>query len=77
MYASSTTRILLHFDAITIKGGQKDFYHVFYESECSKTIQPRGYKLYLVDAVVSVPAEVRVISSVAVDLSAVALLNIL
>ena len=42
-----------------------------------KKIQPRGYKLYLVDAVVSVPAEVRVISSVTVDLSAVALLNIL
>ena len=32
---------------------------------------------HLVDAVVSVPAEVRVISSVAVDLSAVALLNVL
>ena len=42
-----------------------------------KKIQPRGYRFYLVDAVVSVPAEVRVISSVTVDLSAVALLNIL
>ena len=77
LYAWSTTHFFPHFDAITIKGFQKDFYNVFENSECSKQIQPRGYKSYLVDAVVSIPAEIRVISSVTVDLSAVALLNIL